>query len=52
MIQEQIDMVVGDCNGAMAAMAAMATPDEVGMTPVCWLRGNFHCELIQHPENL
>ena len=26
--------------------------DEVGMTLVDWQRGNFHCELIQHPENL
>ena len=26
--------------------------DEVGMTLVDWERGNFHCELIQHPENL
>ena len=25
---------------------------EVGMTLVDWSRGNFHCELIQHPENL
>ena len=25
--------------------------DEVGMTLVNWLRVNFHCELIQHPEN-
>ena len=25
--------------------------DEVGMTLVDWKRGNFHCELIQHPEN-
>ena len=26
--------------------------DEVGKTLVDWQRGNFHCELIQHPENL
>ena len=26
--------------------------DEVRMTLVHWSRGNFHCELIQHPENL
>ena len=25
--------------------------DEVGMTLVDWSRGNFYCELIQHPEN-
>ena len=25
--------------------------DEVGMTLVDWQRGNFHCELMQHPEN-
>ena len=25
--------------------------DEVGMTLVDWQRGNFQCELIQHPEN-
>ena len=25
--------------------------DEVGKTLVDWQRGNFHCELIQHPEN-
>ena len=26
--------------------------DEVGKTLVDWQRVNFHCELIQHPENL
>ena len=25
--------------------------DEVEMTLVDWKRGNFHCELIQHPGN-
>ena len=26
--------------------------DEVGKTQVDWQRGNVHCVLIQHPENL
>ena len=26
--------------------------DEVGKTQVDWQRGNVHCELIQHLENL
>ena len=33
-------------------LAFLQELDEVGMTLVDWQRGNFHCELIQHPENL
>ena len=31
-------------------LAFLQELDEVGMTLVDWQRGNFHCELIQHPE--
>ena len=34
------------------ALAFLQELDEVGMTLVDWQRGNFHCVLIQHPENL
>ena len=33
------------------ASTSLQVSDEVGMTLVDWQRGNFHCELIQHPEN-
>ena len=32
-------------------LAFLQELDEVGMALVDWLRGNVHCELIQHPEN-
>ena len=33
-------------------LAFLQELDDVGMTLVDWQRGNFHCELIQHPETL
>ena len=30
-------------------LAFLQELDEVGMTLAAWQRGNFHCELIQHP---
>ena len=33
------------------ASTSLQVSDEVGMTLVDWQRGNFHCELIQHPGN-
>ena len=32
-------------------LAFLQELDEVGVTLVDWQRRNFHCELIQHPEN-
>ena len=42
------------CGSALQknGLAFLRELDEVGMTLVDWQRGNFHCELIQHPENL
>ena len=31
-------------------LAFLQELDEVRMTLIDWQRGNFHCELIQHPE--
>ena len=41
------------CGSALQknGLAFLQELDEVGMTLVGWQRGNFHCELIQHPEN-
>ena len=42
------------CGSALQknGLAFLQELDEVGMTLVDWKRGNFHCELIQHPETL
>ena len=41
------------CGSAIRKTVAtiLQVSDEVGKTQVDWQRGNFHCELIQHPEN-
>ena len=41
------------CGSALQknGLAFLQESDEVGMTLVDWQRGNFHCELIQHPGN-
>ena len=54
-----IDHVCPKCLAALHCGAAirknastsLQVSDEVGMTLVDWQRGNFHCELIQHPGN-
>ena len=33
----------------MKASTSLQVSDVLGKTLVDWLRGNFHCELIQHP---
>ena len=42
------------CGSALQknGLAFLQDLDDVGMTLVDWQRGNLHCELIQHPENL